>query len=177
MGNERTPETRARHEKINPRLVETGWSIQDYKTADVNASKGVAVEYFQMGRDQADYILFVNGTAVGVIEAKKEGTTLIGKETQTKGYAEGFPKEFKHIDLPLPFLYETDGNNVRFTNLWDPKPRSREVFNFHKPETFEEMMKDGENTLRRRLTKIPSVDNKKLRIVQKNAINNILKSL
>lgn len=179
MGNERSPEVKARHNKINPKLISAGWDIQDYKTANVNSSKGVAVEYFQMGKGvgEADYILFVNRMAVGVIEAKKEGVTLIGKETQTKGYAEGFPENYKHITLPLPFIYESNGNEVRFTNLWDSKPRSREVFNFHKPETFEEWMKHPKDTLRNRLTKIPCVDNKKLRKVQEEAINNLLSSL
>ena len=176
MGNERSPEVRARHNKINPKLEDAGWNIQDYKTANVQSSKGVAVEYFQIGKDQADYILFVNGVAVGVIEAKKEGTTLIGKESQTKGYAEGFPEKYRHITLPLPFAYESNGNEVRFTNFWDPKPRSREVFNFHRPETFEEWIKHPKDTLRHRLTKIPCVENKKLRKVQEEAINNLLSS-
>lgn len=179
MPSERTPEVKARHSKINPKLISAGWNIQDYKTANVHASKGVAVEYFQMGKGvgEADYVLFVNGIAVGVVEAKKEGVTLIGKETQTKGYAEGFPENYRHITLPLPFIYESNGNEIRFTNLWDPKPRSREVFNFHKPETFEEWMKHPKDTLRNRLTKIPCVDNKKLRKVQEEAINNLLSSL
>ena len=66
MGNEyeRSPEVKARHEKINPKLGAAGWDIQDYNTANVQSSKGVAVEYFQIGKDQADYILFVNGVAV-----------------------------------------------------------------------------------------------------------------
>ncbi|MBI5803448.1 DEAD/DEAH box helicase family protein [Candidatus Pacearchaeota archaeon] len=179
MPNERSPEVKARHNKINPKLVVAGWDIQDYKTADVRSSKGVAVEYFQMGKGvgEADYVLFVNGIAVGVVEAKKEGVTLIGKETQTKGYAEGFSESFRSISLPLPFIYESNGNEVRFTNLWDPKPRSREVFNFHRPETFEEWMKHPKDTLRGRLTKIPPVDNKRLRRVQEEAINNLLSSL
>lgn len=179
MANETSPEVKARHNKINPKLVAAGWDIQDYKTADIRSSKGVAVEYFQMGKGvgEADYVLFVNGVAVGVVEAKKEGVTLIGKETQTKGYAEGFPENYRSISLPLPFIYESNGNEVRFTNLWDPKPRSREVFNFHRPETFEEWMKHPKETLRGRLTTIPPVDNKKLRRVQEDAINNILSSL
>ena len=159
------PESKTRHELINPNLRNAGWEIQNYKTASVNSSKGVAVEYFRMRQEVggADYVLFVKGVAVGVIEAKKVGTTLIGKESQTKGYAEGFPESFKSISLPLPFLYETDGHNIRFTNLWDPKPRSRAVFNFHTPETIEEWIKHPKDTLRKRLTKIPSVENKKLR--------------
>ena len=134
-----TPENKARHKKINPALKMAGWEIQNYNVANPRSSKGVAVEYFEMGKDigQADYVLFVNGQAVGVIEAKKSGETLTGKEIQTKKYSEGFPVDFDTIELPLPFIYESTGDETRFTNMWDPKPRSREVKAFHRPETFE----------------------------------------
>ncbi len=52
----RKPEDKARHDKINPKLKKAGWSIQNYKSANVHHSKGVAVEYFQIGKEQAHYI-------------------------------------------------------------------------------------------------------------------------
>jgi len=174
------PEKKARHEKINPLLEKAGWKIQHYSKANPNSSKGVAVEYFQMGKGvgEADYVLFVNGKAVGIIEAKKPGETLTGKEVQTKKYSEGFPEEFDNIELPLPFIYESTGTETRFTNLWDPKPRSREVFAFHKPETFEEWIKKGkEENLRVKLAKNLPLLNEKLWHVQKKAIDNVKQSL
>ena len=36
---------------------------------------------------------------------------------------------------PLPFVYESTGVITRFTDGLDPRPRSREVFTFHRPET------------------------------------------
>ncbi len=175
--NEEKPEAKTRHSLIDPKLKAAGWDIQHYKTANVNSSKGVAVEFFKIDQEEADYVLFVNGVAVGIIEAKKEGVTLIGKETQSNRYAHGFPENFRSISLPLPFVYETNGHEIRFTNLWDPKPRSRLVFNFHKPETFEDLVKHPKDTLRRKLEKIPPVENKKLWRVQEEAVNNILGSL
>ena len=171
------PERKARHKLINPKLISAGWEIQSYSNANVRSSKGVAVEFFKIGKEEADYVLFINGTAVGIIEAKKEGVTLIGKEFQSNRYAKEFPENFRHIDLPLPFVYESNGHEIRFTNLWDPKPRSRLIFNFYRPETFEEWIKHPKDTLRNRLTKIPPVENKKLRKVQEEAINNVLSSL
>jgi len=172
------PEAKTRHEKINPKLRSVGWDIQHYKTANIHASKGVAVEYFQLGaRKEADYVLFVNGIAVGIIEAKKEEESLIGKETQSGGYAHSFPEEFQSVDLPLPFVYETSGSETRFTNLWDPKPRSREVFNFHKPETFEEWLKYEKDTVRKNLIKCFPLENKKLWYIQRLAIEDTEESL
>ncbi|MBU4501376.1 MAG: DEAD/DEAH box helicase family protein [Nanoarchaeota archaeon] len=169
------PEDKARHELINPGLEKAGWKVQHFKTANPRGATGVAVEYFPMGTGvgEADYVLFVNGVAVGVIEAKKEGETLIGKEPQSNKYAHGFPKDFQYLDLPLPFIYESSGSETRFTNLWDPKPRSREVFSFHRPETIEQWVNNKKSTLRARLTKSPPLENKKLWPVQKKAIKNL----
>ena len=134
------PEDKARHNLINPLLEKVGWKIQHYGKANPHISKGVAVEYFQMGQrvGEADYVLFVNNKAVGIIEAKKPGETLTGKEFQSKKYSEGFPEGFNNIELPLPFIYESTGNETRFTNLWDPRPRNRDYIAIREPEAFEE---------------------------------------
>ncbi|MFW6383111.1 MAG: type I restriction-modification enzyme R subunit C-terminal domain-containing protein [Nanoarchaeota archaeon] len=173
-----TPENQARHDLINPALEKAGWTVQHFKNANIYADKGVAVEYFQLGKNlgEADYILFVNGVACGVVEAKKEGETLIGKEPQTKKYAEGFPEDFQRVDSPLPFIYESTGTETRFTNNWDPTPRSREVFNFHRPETFEKMINEKES-LRKRLTQKFPLENDRLWDAQRTAIENLEESL
>lgn len=173
------PEDKARHDLINPALKKAGWEVQHFKTANIHGARGVAVEFFPMGMGvgEADYVLFVNGEAVGIIEAKKEGETLIGKEPQSNKYARGFPGDYQYIDLPLPFVYESSGSETRSTNLWDPKPRSREVFNFHRPETIEEWVKDKKETLRKRIIKFPELENKKLWDVQKKAIKQLEESL
>lgn len=173
------PEDKARHELINPALEKAGWTTQHFKAANVFGSKGVAVEFFPMGWGvgEADYVLFVNGEAVGILEAKKEGETLVGKEPQSAKYAKGFPKDFRSVDLPLPFVYETSGSEIRFTNCWDPKPRSREVFHFHTPDELETWVKTGKETLRKKFTELPPIDNPNLWDVQKKAIGNLEDSL
>ncbi|MFA6424726.1 MAG: type I restriction-modification enzyme R subunit C-terminal domain-containing protein [Phycisphaerae bacterium] len=173
------PEAKTRHEIINPMLKASGWIVQHFKVANVYGSKGVAVEYFPMGTGvgEADYVLFVNGEACGIIEAKQEGETLTGKEPQSNRYASGFPKDFRYADLPLPFVYESSGSETRFTNLWDPKPRSRELFWFHKPEIIEEWLKEGKKTLRHRLTEMPASFNPLLWEIQKKAIQSLEGSL
>jgi len=177
--NIQDPEDKARHDLINPALEKSGWKIQHFKTANIYATKGVAVEFFQMGKGvgEADYVLFVDGKACGIIEAKKEGMTLIGKEPQSNRYAQGFPEDFQCFEMPLPFVYESTGTETRFTNLWDPKPRSREIFSFHRPETLKKWISDGKETLRKKLTEFPKLENEKLWSAQKTAILNIEKSL
>ena len=153
-----------------------GWTIQHFKKANIYGAKGVAVEFFPIGKEEADYVLFINGEACGIIEAKKKGVTLVGKEPQSNKYAQKFPEDFSYIELPLPFVYETTGIETRFTNLRDPKPRSGDVFGFHRPETLEQWLKD-EETLQKRLSKPRSIENKLLWYVQERAIENVEKSL
>src|SRR2546426_1020629 len=131
-----TPEDKAR-EKIDVALDKAGWKVQDYKDADLSAGRGVALRNFPLasGFGFADYLLYVDGKAAGVVEAKKEGTTLTGVEVQSAKYSKGLPSELPAYIRPLPFLYESTGIETRFTNELDPEPRSRNVFSFHCPPT------------------------------------------
>jgi len=128
---------------------------------------------------EADYVLFLNGEAIGIVEAKKSNEgALISKEPQVEKYSKGFSKEFKKVDETLPFAYVATGSNFNFINYWDPKPRSRGVKAFHRPEYFEGLIKKGkDNNLRKKLTENKSYENPNLWSAQKRAIDNIKRSL
>ena len=85
-----TPEARARVE-IDRQLAAAGWAVQDASRANLIASRGVAVREFVLKppHGRVDYLLFVDGAAAGVVEAKKEGQTLSGVAWQTAKYVEG----------------------------------------------------------------------------------------
>ena len=125
-------------DKIDKLLAASGWSVQDKKKLDFNAGRGQAVREYQTDVGPADYVLFVDKKAVGVIEAKRKskGENITTVEGQTEGYATAKLK-WVNNDQPLPFLYESTGVITRFTDGRDPKPRSREVFTFHRPETLQ----------------------------------------
>jgi len=89
----------------------------------------------EKGHGRVDYLLYLNGRAAGIVEAKKAGETLSGVEIQAKKYSEGLPATLPAHCRPLPFLYQSTGIETRFTNGYDPEPRSRPVFSFHRPET------------------------------------------
>ena len=76
---------------------------------NIMAGLGIAVREYQLTTGEADYGLYVDGKVAGVIEAKKEGSTLTGVETQTDKYAKGLPDGVPHYGLPLPFGYESTG--------------------------------------------------------------------
>ena len=63
-------------------LGAAGWVVQDYRSVNLYAGTGVAVRELVTTAGPADYVLFVNCQAVGVIEAKKRGTTLSGVEVE-----------------------------------------------------------------------------------------------
>jgi len=131
-----TPEQRAR-EQIETQLTAAGWLIQDSYHINLTAGTGIAIREFQLGRGfgAADYLLYANRKAIGVIEAKKEGDTLTGVEVQTEKYSAGLPASLPAWQRPLAFLYQPTGVETRFTNSLDPDPRSRPVFAFHQPQT------------------------------------------
>jgi type I restriction enzyme R subunit len=67
-----TPEVRARR-SIDRLLAAAGWAVQDFKSADIHAARGVALCEFELnpGHGTADYLLYVDGRAAGIVEAKK----------------------------------------------------------------------------------------------------------
>jgi type I restriction enzyme, R subunit len=139
------PEQLARAE-IDRLLAAAGWAVQDLAAVDLNAARGVAVREFPLasGFGFADYLLYLDGRAVGVIEAKKRGATLSGVEVQSGRYAQGLPAALPAWRRPLPFVYETTGVETRFTNGLDPAPRSRAVFAFHTPTYLAQLLGLGE---------------------------------
>jgi len=170
-----TPEAKAR-EKIDKKLVQAGWQVQDWKKINLSANYGVAVREHPTDTGPADYVLFVDRKAVGIIEAKKDETILVAHEDQTLRYSLSQLKWRKEED-PLPFLFEATGQVIHFTDARDPAPRSREVFHFHKPETLAEWA-NQQDTLRYRLVeKMPALPTENLRDCQILAINGLEKSL
>jgi type I restriction enzyme R subunit len=177
-----TPETRARR-IIDTSLAEAGWIVQSREDANISAGRGVAIREFPMkpGFGEADYLLYVDGQAVGVVEAKKEGSTLTGFEGQTSKYSEGLPDSLPAPRRPVPFCYQSTGVETRFTNLLEPDAASRNVFSFHRPETLAEWLSDElsrpGSTSKALIRRIPALIEQGLRPAQIKGIRNLEVSL
>src|SRR3990172_5247161 len=137
-----TPEELAR-ENIDKQLEACGWTVQSRVEMNLYAGRGIAVREFPLSTGEADYLLFVDWKAVGVVEAKHEGVTLSGVADQAAKYSVGLPANIPHVTLPLPFLYESTGVETFFRDERDPEPRSRRVFTFHRPEALAEWIDVG----------------------------------
>jgi type I restriction enzyme R subunit len=138
------PEAQARVH-IDELLRSAGWHVCDLKSVNLRAAEGVAVREFPLnpGHGVADYLLYVNGKACGVIEAKKEGATLKGVEVQSAKYSQGLPQNLPAWQRLLPFLFESTGVETQFTNGLDPHPRSRGVFAFFRPRLLADWLDAG----------------------------------
>lgn len=148
-----TPEQIAR-EKIDRLLEAAGWVLQDKDDLNRYAALGVVVREFPMPGGPCDYMLIVDGKAAGVIEAKKAGTTLSSVADQSERYMAVLPEHLARWGDRLSFDYESTGAETNFRDMRDPKPRSRRVFAFHRPETLHQWLLAGE-TLRSRLQHMP----------------------
>ena len=77
------PEELAR-EGIDALLEPCGWTVQDQKALNLAAARGVAVRELTFRTGEPDYTLFVDGKAIGTIEAKPAGHSLTGVEEQSE---------------------------------------------------------------------------------------------
>ena len=170
-------------QEIDSKLISAGWVIQDKKKINLYAGEqgihGVAVREMDTDTGPADYMLFIDGKACGIIEAKREGQSLGHVAEQSGRYATSktkFIKRWAEEGDPLPFLYEATNHEIRFRDERDPAPRSRDVFHFHQPKTFKDWLEQS-NSFRARLQQLPELNEKSLRDCQIDAIHGIEKSL
>ncbi|MFO1043278.1 MAG: DEAD/DEAH box helicase family protein [Planctomycetaceae bacterium] len=170
-----TPEQKSR-QQIDRQLEQAGWIVQDYRQMNISAGLGVAVREFPLNTGHADYMLYADAKAIGVVEAKPKGHTLTGVETQSGKYLDGLPKTLPNYRLPLPFAYESTGEVTQFTNTLEPDARSRAVFTFHRPEELIRLVK-LESQVRGLLREMPPLNTGNLWNVQIDSINNLEKSL
>ncbi|MEU2129273.1 DEAD/DEAH box helicase family protein [Streptomyces sp. NPDC018352] len=172
-------------EKIDIMLAEAGWLVQDRADLNPGVEQGVAVREFTLATGRADYVLYVDGKIVGVIEAKREGDHLSSALAQNDRYAKGVLKEFSlavwREEEPFAFRYATTGTETYFVNRLDPEPRSREVFSFHRPETVAAWMESAKDrrapTFRAGLRRMPKLEPYGLRLAQIDAISGLEQSL
>ena len=181
-----SPEERARV-LIDEQLTQAGWTVQDRKEIDLVNYVGVAVReaILKNVAGRADYLLYVNRKIVGVIEAKPSGVTLTEVQWQSHRYSKGLDADQAGIAVlhreELPFIYEASGTETHFTNLYDPEPRARHIFNFQKPETLARFIRESEiqahATWRGCVQNLPDTESYDLRPASRRAVIAIEQSL
>ena len=169
------PEQRARR-VVDDNLRAAGWLVQSADRMDISAAAGVAVAEVPVSRrvGTPDYTLYIDREKVGIVEAKAHGA-LSGAEAQTAGYASSAAGRAGEVRDARPqpelrYRFESNGHKTYFTDIRDPVPRSREVFNFPRPETLADWSAQPAVPLRSRLRGLPALDESRLWAVQARAI-------
>ena len=137
-----TPEEKARV-KIDQWLTEAGWKVINRDEYEPTITAVAIREGLLKGNLEADYFLFINGKAVGVLEAKREevdiSSDMVSEQVMT--YAKSVPNCYQAWLCPLPFLYKSNGKEVAFFDFREPDSSQWETINrIHTPKEFVKML-------------------------------------
>ena len=128
------PEEKARV-KIDKQLRNAGWDIvarDEYLPKSTSAIK----EALMVGNTESDYLLFIDGKAIAVVEAKREDNPL-GAEVkkQAEDYAIS-PQTWYGlwIDGMIPLVYMANGNKIYFKNMLVKDSEYEELSQIHTPK-------------------------------------------
>lgn len=167
-----TPEQIAR-EKIDRMFAEAGWAVvdRDHYSPEISA---VAVEEGLMkGNLEADYLLFINGKAVGVLEAKREEVDVTADMVaeQAEHYAKSVPNWCQAWQNPLPLAYVSNGRELYFRDLRDPDGYYESIKKIHSPKEITRMLGITDY-----YAALPTLQKRGLRDCQYEAITELEKS-
>lgn len=136
-----TPEEKARV-KIDQMFEDAGWKVVDRDFYSPTITAAAIREGLMNGNREADYFLFINGMAVGVLEAKRKEvdvTTTVVCE-QAEQYARGVPKKYKAFSRPLPIIYLSNGEETYFRDFRDKDGELKEINRIHTPKEIVKML-------------------------------------
>lgn len=165
-----TPEEKARV-WIDRQLGEAGWKVVSRNEFTASMSAAAVKEGLMKGGLEADYLLFLNGKAVGVVEAKAEHVAL--DETvasQAENYAHKPLSWYPYWELPLPLIYLSNGKEILFKNLRNPDSGYAQ-HHFHTPKEMVRLL-----GIEDEFAGLPTLNKRGLRDCQYEAIVNLEES-
>ncbi len=168
-----TPEEKARV-KIDQWLGEAGWKVVNRDEYEPAATAVAIREGLLKGNLEADYFLFVNGKAVGVLEAKREEADISSSKVseQAVTYAKSVPGCYQAWQRPLPFLYKSNGREIEFLDYRQRETAAwQTVSRIHTPREIVKMLGIDDP-----FAGLPALDRKGLRQCQYEAIAELEKS-
>ena len=171
MNSELKPEEKAR-QKIDEMLIKTGWDIIS-RNEYSDIYNGCAItEALLTGNLEADYLLFVGGKAIGVLEAKRvENKLSVEVAEQAQNYTKSLPEWYQTWQNPLPFVFLSNGETLLFRDM---RAADTEYTELKKMKTPKELVKMAEiKSEYAALPALPPVGNKGLRQCQYDAISNL----
>lgn len=164
-----TPEEIARRH-IDSLLKDAGWKIVSRDQFSPVLSAVAVEEGLLRGNLEADYLLFLDGKAIGVLEAKKEGTDLLAvAATQAENYTRKLFNWYSTWFDKLPVVYLSNGRELLFRNFNDDSMTEYQSLNaMHSPKEIVRM-----TGIESYFAGLPTLQPKGLRDCQYEAITNL----
>lgn len=154
-------------------FAEAGWAVvdRDHYSPEISA---VAVEEGLMnGNCEADYLLFINGKAVGVLEAKRQEVDVTDSivAEQAEHYTRSVPNWCQAWQNPLPLAYVSNGKELYYRDLRDPDGFYEPLKKIHTPKEITRML-----GIKDFYAALPTLQKRGLRDCQFEAISELEKS-
>ena len=167
-----TPEEKARV-KIDRWFEDAGWEVTD-RDHYTPTSTAVAIREGLLENNlEADYFLFINGKAVGVLEAKRKEVDIAADHVaeQAEHYTRAVPNCYQTHSNPLPLVYLSNGESVLFKNQEIEDAPYDEINRIHSPKEIVKML-----GIEEQFAGLPVVKKRGLRDCQYEAISELEKS-
>lgn len=167
-----TPEEKARI-KIDQWFADAGWKVVDREDYEPTCTAVAIREGLLKGNLEADYFLFINGKAVGVLEAKRENIDAFSNKVceQAALYARSVPNIYQTYRKPLPFIFTSNGKDIYFCDFREQNIYFKQIMSI--PTPHELVKKLGiEDTF----AGLPTLKKKGLRDCQYEALTELEKS-
>lgn len=166
------PEELAR-QKIDKILENAGWRVVNRE--EFVPDEAIAVkEGLLQGNNEADYLLFLMGKAVGVIEAKREEVNVNTPEViiQAEGYTHKLLPWYQYYQNPLPLVWLSNGKQFFFRDQRTSSTEYEPISRFHSPKEVVRLL-----NIQDQYAGLPFLQKRGLRNCQFEGITNLEKSL
>lgn len=164
-----TPEEKAR-QKIDRMFRDAGWDVIDREEYSAGMTAVAIREGLLKGNKEADYFLFLNGKAVGVLEAKRAEVDVTDQCVceQAEDYARSVPPYYPAISNPLPIVMTSNGREIYMRDMRQSESSYDLLVKMPSPKKIVGMLGIDDP-----FAGLPSVPKKGLRECQFEAITNL----
>ncbi len=158
---------------IDRMLTHAGWRVVTRAEYAPTMSAVAVCEGLLKGNKEADYLLFLEGKAIGVLEAKAERVPLSKRvEQQAEGYTQRVHDWCPAWQRALPFAFISNGRELHFCDLRKPSRQYSALASMHSPRKLAQLAGLGSY-----YAGLPHLERKHLRNCQFDAITALENSL
>ena len=167
-----TPEEKAR-QKIDQWFAEAGWKVTNREDYEPTCTAVAIREGLLKGNLEADYFLFINGKAVGVLEAKREDIDALSDKVcdQAALYAKSVPPIYQTYQNPLPFIFTSNGKELYFCDFRKQEQSFKQIMTIPTPYDLVKQLGISDY-----FAGLPTLQKKGLRDCQYEAVTELEKS-